>query len=83
MLNLGHAYVRPHASQRRLRSLVADLKSNGCRIPLNQRESCLDFDISQCELDWIAGGGVEELFNRYSDVVTLNPDFDEIRSIQA
>lgn len=74
MQSLGHAFVKPHASTYRLRSLIKELKDHGCTLPLLQQESRIDFDLSECTLDWFADGGIDELFSRYTDVAVRCPD---------
>ena len=70
----SHAFVKPHAPTSRLRSLIQELQAHGCQLPLTQRENRIDFDLSDCTLDWFAEGGIEALFDRYADVAVWCPD---------
>ena len=74
MQSQSHAFVKPHASTSRLRSLVNELEIHGCTLPLTQTEARIDFDLAECEARWLAAGGIEELFDRYADVAVHCPD---------
>ncbi len=77
MLSRAYANVKAQASPLRLRALIQDLKSFDCRLPLNQQESRIEFDISDCNLWWIMSGGLNVLMASYEDVVTWTPEFHE------
>ncbi|UCH24257.1 MAG: hypothetical protein JSV66_09880 [Trueperaceae bacterium] len=76
----SRAFIKPQAfrtrvSRRRFHSLIQELSTFGCQFPSAKQEIWIDFNIAECTLGWVAGGGIEELFRKYADVAVWSADF--------
>ena len=81
MLNRSYATLKPNAPHTRISSLVHDLEEHGCALPL-QRDTRLEFDVADCNLWWIAQGGLNDIFSHYSDVASWPGTFYDASSKQ-
>ena len=77
MLNKTYATLKPNAPQARVRTLVHALEDQGCTLPLQRLDQRLEFDIADCNLWWLAQGGLKQLFATYDDIASWPGNFYE------
>ena len=75
MYSKSFLFVVPNASERRLHELVDRLKAHGCKVPVTRTGKRIDFDVADCNVWWIARGGLRHLVSDFADVATWVDDF--------
>ena len=76
--------VAPNATESRLHELVDRLRAYGCKVPITQTGKRIDFDVADCNVWWIAKGGLRQLVSDFADVATWVDDFyDDVQFEEA
>jgi hypothetical protein len=80
MYYISVAIIKPSASQKRLRALVAELQTVDCLVKVDQQRFLLEFQVPEDMLSWLRAGGLSSMFANYADVVHWTKPFRETQS---